>query len=149
MAIFNKLNGFVEHLSEGVHNLGSNQLVVALSNTAPSSESTNPNSTTAACILANVTQVDYTNLSGTNPRNVTTTSSDQTSGTYKLVCSDLVLTANGDVGPFRYVYLYNSTPVSPANPLIGYYDYGSSITLLNGETLTIDFDQVNGLLTVT
>lgn len=146
MAVFNKLNGFVEHLAEKVHNLGSDQLAVALSNTAPGAESTPPTGSTAACILANVTQVSYTNLSS---RNVTTSSSAQTSGTYKLVCSDLVLTASGgSVGPFRYVYLFNDTSTSPADPLIGYYDYGSSITLASGETLTIDFDGTNGVLTV-
>lgn len=145
MATFNKLNGFVEHLSEGVHNLGSNQLVVALSNTAPGSETTPPTGATAACILANVTQVSYTNCS---TRNITTSASEQTSGTYKLTLTDLVLTASGSVGPFRYVYLYNDTASSPADPLIGYYDYGSSITLANGETFTIDFDGSNGVLTL-
>lgn len=136
MAAFTKLPGFVEHLAEGVHNLGTGQLAVALSNTAPASEATPPTGSTAACILANVTQISYTNLSS---RNVTTSSSSQTSGTYRLVCADLVLTASGAVGPFRYVYLYNDTPTSPADPLIGYYDYGSSLSLANGETFTIDF----------
>jgi hypothetical protein len=145
MATFNKLNGFVEHLAEGVHNLGSNQLVVALSNTAPGSEGTPPTGSTAACILANVTQISYTNCSS---RNITTSASEQTSGTYKLTLTDLVLTASGAVGPFRYVYLYNDTPTSPADPLIGYYDYGSSISLANAETFTIDFDGTNGVLTL-
>lgn len=136
MAAFTKLNGFVEHLAEGVHNLGSNQLVVALSNTAPGSEGTPPTGATTACILANVTQISYTNLSS---RNVTTTSSAQSGGTYTLALQDLVLTASGAVGPFRYVYLYNDTPTSPADPLIGYIDYGSAVSLTTGGTLTIDF----------
>lgn len=146
MATFNKLNGFVEHLAEGVHNLGSGQLVVALSNTAPGSEGTPPTGATTACVLANVTQISYTNCSS---RNITTSSSQQTSGTYRLILNDLVLTASGGtVGPFRYVYVYNDTPTSPADPLIGYYDYGSSITLADTETFTIDFDGTNGLLSV-
>lgn len=145
MVAFTKLPGFVEHLAEKVHNLGSDQLVIALSNTAPGSESTPPNGSTAACILANVTQISYTNLSS---RNVTTGSSAQTGGTYKLTLTDLVLSATGAVGPFRYVYLYNDTPTSPADPLIGYWDYGSSISLANGETFTIDFDGTNGVLTI-
>lgn len=145
MATFNKLNGFAEHAYEGVHVFGTHQLMVALSNTAPGSESTPPTGSTAACVLANVTQISYTNLSS---RNVTTTSSAQTSGTYKLVCSDLVLTASGgSVGPFRYIYKVNDTPTSPADPLVGYYDYGSSITLADGETITIDFDGTNGVFT--
>lgn len=146
MATFTKLNGFVEHLAEKVHNLGSDQLVIALSNTAPGSESTPPTGSTAACILANVTQISYTNASS---RNVTTSASEQTSGTYKLTLTDLVITASGGtVGAFRYVYLYNDTPTSPADPLIGYYDYGSSITLQDGETFTVDFDASGGALTI-
>ena len=144
MATFTKLNGFVEHLAEKVHNLGSDQLAVALSNTAPGSEGTPPTGSTAACVLANVTQVAYTNLS---TRNITTSTSAQTAGTYKLVLTDLVLTSSGGTtGPFRYVYIYNDTATS--DHLIGYYDYGSSITLADTDTLTIDFDGSNGLLTI-
>jgi hypothetical protein len=144
MATFNKLNGFVEHLAEKVHNLGADTLTVALSNTAPGSESTPPTGSTAACVLANVTQISYANCSA---RAVTTSTSAQTSGTYKLVCADLTLTASGgSVGPFRYVYLYNDTATN--DELIGYYDYGSSITLNSGESLLIDFDGSAGVLTV-
>jgi len=140
MATFNKFQPFVEDLAEKVHNLASDQLKIALTNTAPTaglgtySQLTSPLSTT--------------NLSGATPFNVTTSSSSQTSGTYKLVCADLTLTATGAVGPFRYVVLYNDTPTSPADPLIGWYDYGSSISLANGETFTIDFDGTNGVLTI-
>jgi hypothetical protein len=70
---------------------------------------------------------------------VTTTSSSQTGGTYTLVLQDLVLTASGAVAPFRYVVLYDNTPTSPADPLVGWWDYGSSITMANGETFTVDF----------
>jgi hypothetical protein len=136
MASFNKFNQFVEDVAEKVHNLGSDQLVIALSNTVP--VATN-------AVLADITQISYTNLSS---RNITTTSSAQTSGTYKLTLTDLVLTASGAVGPFRYVVLYNDTPTSPADPLIGWYDYGSSISLANGETFTVDFDGTNGVLTL-
>ena len=136
MAAFVKLNGFVEHLAEGVHNLQTGAITVALSNTAPGSEGSPPTASTAACILANVTQISYTNLSS---RVVTISASSQTGGTYSMVASDLTLTASGAVGPFRYVYIYNDTPTSPADPLIGYYDYGSSISLSTGETFTVDF----------
>lgn len=135
MASFNKFQPFVEQLAEKVHNLGSDQIVVALTNTAP-------NATDAT--LSQITEITYTNCSS---RNVTTTSSAQTTGTYKLVLADLVLTASGgSVGPFRYVVLYNDTAAS--DQLIGYYDYGSALTLLDGETLTIDFDPSAGVLTI-
>lgn len=54
--------------------------------------------------------------------------------------------AGGPIGPFRYAVLYNDTPTSPADPLIGWWDYGSSITLLNGETLPVDFDPTTGVI---
>lgn len=146
MAAFVKLNGFVEHLAEKVHNLGADALTYALSNTAPGSEVTPPTGATTDCVLANVTQVTYTNLSSRVP---SITSSAQTSGTYKLVLGDLTLTSTGGpTGPLRYVYLYNDTPTAPADPLIGYYDYGSSITLNASETLQIDNDGTNGALTL-
>jgi len=146
MVAFTKANGFVEHMAEKVHNLGSDTLTIALSNTAPSAETSDPTVLTANCILANVTEIAYTNLS---TRVITTSASAQTSGTYKLTLTDLVLTASGGaVATFRYVYVYNDTPTSPADPIIGYYDYGSALTLADTETLTIDFDGTNGMLTV-
>jgi hypothetical protein len=144
MATFNKVNDFVLN---AVHNmdLASDQVVVALSNTAPGSESPNP-ATDGNGVLANVTQVSYTNLSS---RSVTTSSSTQTSGTYKLVLADITLTSSGgSTGPFRYVYIYDDTVTSPADPLIGYYDYGSSLTLNDGDSLTVDFSAANGVLQI-
>ena len=135
MATFNKFDSFVEAVAEGTHNLGSNQLTIALSNVAPVAGNS---------VLANITEITYTNLS---TRNLTTTSSAQSGGLYKLVVADTTLTSTGgSTGPFRYVVVYNST--AAGGPLIGWFDYGSSITLLSGESLTVDFDQVNGLLTL-
>lgn len=132
MATFVKFNSFVEALAEKVHNLGSDQLKIALTNTAPSA---------ANAVLADITEIAYTNLSS---RNVTTSSSSQTSGTYKLVCTDLVLTASGSVATFRYVVLYNDTATN--DELIAYWDRGSALTMENTDTFTIDFDGTNGVL---
>lgn len=144
MATFNQINDWLENMVE-VANCGSDQFVVALSNTAPGSEGTPPTGDGAG-VLANVTQISYTGLS---TRNITTTSSAQASGTYKLILTDLVLTCTTTpVGPFRYVYIYDDTPISPADPLVCYYDYGSAITLNDGETLTLDFDATNGLFNI-
>lgn len=136
MATFNKVNSFVEALSEKVHNLGSDTLTIALCAAANAPTASNT-------VLANLTQISYTNLSS---RAVTTTSSAQTSGTYKLVLADLVLTASGSVGPFRYAVLYNDTAAS--DELIGWVDYGSDVTLANGETFTLDFDGSAGAITI-
>lgn len=134
MATYTKFNSFTEALAEKVHNLGSDTLKVALTNSAPSASDTQ---------LSNITEISYTNCSS---RTLTVSSSAQTSGTYKLVVSDLVLTASGTVGPFRYIVIYNDTATN--KELIGYYDYGSSLTLANTDTLTLDFDGTNGLLQI-
>ena len=137
MATYNKFQSFPEAVAEKKHNLGSDQLVVALCATANAPVATNS-------VLADLTQISYTNLSS---RNLTTSTSSQTSGTYKLVINDLVLTASGgSVAPFQYVVIYNDTATN--DELIAWFDYGSALTLASGETLTLDFDATNGLLQI-
>jgi hypothetical protein len=138
MATYNKFRQFVEDMPEKVHNLQSDALTVALCAAANAPVNTNS-------VLANLTQISYTNLSS---RVITVASSAQTTGTYKLTLTDLVLTASGAVATFRYVVIYNDTPTSPADPLIMWYDHGSDVTLANGETYTIDFDGTNGFFTL-
>lgn len=128
MATYNKFNCFVEDVCEKKHNLGSDQLVVALCAAANAPVATNT-------VLANLTQISYTNLSS---RNITTSSSSQSSGTYSLVLTDLVLTASGgSVATFRYVVIYNDTATN--DELIMWYDHGSNVTLADTDTYTIDF----------
>ena len=142
MASFTKVNDFVANLAN-VMDLNGDTLKIALSNV-------NPTAGTDATadgngVLANITEIAYTNLSSRTLANVTST---QTSGTYKLSADDLVLTASGGaVAAFQYVIVYDDTPTSPADPLIGYYDYGSSLTLNDGDTFTIDIG-TNGILTL-
>ena len=137
---FSKFNCFTEDLAEKVHNLGADTLKVLLTNTAPTASNT---------VKANLTEISAGNGYTAGGTAASITSSAQSSGTYKLVLADVVFTAaGGSIGPFRYAILYNDTPTSPADPLIGWYDYGSSITLADGETLTVDFDPTNGVLTL-
>lgn len=128
MAAFVKFNKFILACMHKKHNLASDSLVLWMSNTAPSAANDDE--------LADITQISYTNCSS---RAITTTSSSQTGGTYSLVLQDLTLTASGGtVGPFRYIGVYNDT--ATADDLVGgYYDYGSSITLNDTETLLVDF----------
>lgn len=134
MTTFTKINSFVENLAEKKIDLSGNGLTVALTNTAH---------TASWSQLSDLTEISYTNLSS---RVITVTSSAQTSGTYKLVLQDLTLTASGAVGPFRYVYIYDDN--STGDLLIGYYDYGSSVTLANLDQFIIDFDGSAGVLTL-
>lgn len=140
MATFNKFQQFVEDLGKKVHDLSADTLKVALTNTAP-------NATDAT--LSQITQISNGNGYTTGGSTAATPSFEQTTGTAKLTATDVVFTASGgSVGPFRYAILYNDTPTSPADPLIGYWDYGSSITLASGETFTVDFDGTTGILTI-
>lgn len=133
---FFKFNSFTEAVAEKVHNLGADTLEVALTNTLPVNTNT---------VLANITQITYTFL---NARTVTVSGSAQTAGVYKLSIADKTLTSTGgSTGPFRYVVLFNQTATN--DELIGWYDYGSSITLGDGESLLLNFDDANGVLTIT
>jgi hypothetical protein len=136
VATFNKFQPFVEALAEKAHNLGSDTLKVVLTNSAP---------TASMAALSEITQVANGNGYTTGGTAATISSSAQSSGTYKLVLADVVFTAStGTIGPFRYAVLHNDT--STTDLLIGYWDYGSSITLQDTETFTVDFDATNGVL---
>ena len=136
MATYNKIEIFVEDMAEAIHDLDTDQLTVALTTNAAAPVATNN-------VLADVTEISYTNLSA---RNITLTSSVHTTGTYKLTLTDLVLTASGPVATFRHVVMYNDTPAAPLNPLISMWDYGSDVTLADTETFTVDFSAANGVL---
>lgn len=132
MASYVKYNVFVENLAEGVHNLGSNTLKIMLSNTAPN--------VSTHTVRADVTEISGGNGYTSGGTAITVTGSSQSAGTYSLTQSaDVTFTASGgSIGPFRYAIMYNDTPTSPADPLICYWDYASSITLADTETFTID-----------
>ena len=137
MASYVKIQSFVEKLAEKVHDLGSDTLTVAMTTNANAPVATDD-------VLTDLTEISYTNCSA---RAITTDTSAETGGTYKLVLTDLVLTASGGtVGPLQWVIIYNDTATN--DDLICYFDYGSEITLADSETLTMDFDAANGLLQI-
>jgi hypothetical protein len=140
MASFNKFNAFVEHLAEGAMNLASDDLAIVLTDTAPDASDS---------VFADLTEIAAGNGYTAGGEAVTVSSSGQTSGTYKLVLADLTVTASGGaIGPFRYFVLVDTTPTSPDKPLVGWWDYGSSITLADGEAITVDFSAANGALQI-
>lgn len=136
---FNKYNSFADEISKGGHNLQTAVFKAALTNTAPTATDT---TWSTGVYPAPAAANGYT--AGGN--SLTTSSATTTTGTFKLVLADSVFTAaGGQMGPFRYVILYNS---SATNKLVGWYDYLSSITLNDTETFTVDFDAANGVLTI-
>lgn len=146
MATFSKFNSFPEALAEAKFNLGTDTLKVYLSNTAPdASTHTAYDGTTGTTGPAEIAAGNgYT--AGGNTASVT--SSAQTGGVYKLVLGDpnaWVATANS-IGPFQYAVLYSDTATN--NDLIGWWDYGTPVTLAVGESFTVDFDGTTGVLTI-
>lgn len=129
MASFNKFEIFTEDLAKKVHNLHSDQLEIYLSNTAPDAA--------ADAVKADLAEISTGN-GYTGPQD-TQNSVSRSGGVTSVLGTDIVVTASGAVGPFRYVPLQNTTPTSPLDPLIGWWDYASSISLANGETFTVDF----------
>lgn len=148
MATFNKFNNFPLHLAKGRFNFGSTghqlKIAFAVSGTVAATDN----------VLADITQPSSGNGYTTSGFNITTTTGLQSGATFKLVLADRVFTASGgNVGPFRYVVLFDtaaSLGTGTANILIGWWDYGSSITLANTETLTIDSPTAtSGSITIT
>jgi hypothetical protein len=134
MATYTKFEVFTEDLCEGVHNMDAagNTLKVFLTDTAPNAAT----NTVRANLTAGepATANGYT-VGGEDAQN----STSRTGGVTSVVGVDITWNATGAVGPFRYAVLYNDTPASPLDPLIAYWDYGSSISLANGESFTVDF----------
>ncbi len=130
-ATFNKFEAFTEHLAEKVHNLDTDTLKCYLSNATPSAS--------ADAVFADLAEIAAGNgytAGGADTQNATS----RTAGTTSITGVDIVWTASGGaIAQFRYVVLYNDTPTSPADPLIGWWDYGSAVDLATGESFTVDF----------
>ena len=140
MAAFNKYDAFIDEVSKGGHNLQTAVYKCALTNTAPVPASQTVWNTTVAPAPAAANGYP---AGGNTP---VVSSAATAAGVFKLVLADTVFTATaGGMGPFRYAILYNS---SAGNKAVGYYDYGSSITLADTETFTVDFDGSLGALTL-
>ncbi len=139
MASFNKFEDFVQALAEKEHNLSSDTLNVYLSNAAPS----------ASGDADKADMAEITNQNGYTAPVDTQNTGAETGGTYTLTGTKVVVTASGTVGPFQYVVLYNDT--HSTDGLIGYWNYGSAVTLASGETFTIKFnnsDTTGTILTI-
>jgi len=158
MALFSKFNQFVADLAGGIHNLLTgtpDTFYILLTNTLPVAGDSVVDTTTTPCTVKSVSNAvevaagyGYTK-GGLSCGSVT---GAQASGTFKftLVTDPVFTAAGGSIGPFQYVVLYNASKgTAAARPVIGFWAYPTSTTLLAGETFTVDLDQTNGVLTVT
>lgn len=129
MATYNKFQGFVGYLGLGAVNLNTDTLRVYLSNATPSASLDDVKADLAEIAGGN----GYTALG----EDVTNTYSES-GGTGTLAGTDVVWTASGGtIGPFQYVAMYDDTHASDI--LIAWWDYGSAVTLADGESFTVDF----------
>jgi len=129
MAAFNKFEGFIGYLGLGAVNLNTDTLKVYLTNNAPSASLDD-----VKADLAQITAGNGYTAGGDD----TTNTYSEAGGVGTLAGTDIVVTAaGGSIGPFRYAVLYDDTHASDV--LIGWWDYGSSITVLDTETFTVDF----------
>ena len=136
MASFNKFNAFVADVANKVHNLGSDTVKIMLTDTAPVATNS---------IKANLTEIAAGNGYSAGGTAVTITASSQSSGTYKLVGNNVTFTASGgSIAQFRYAVIYNSTPAN--GNLIGWWDYGTTVSVTNGNSFQVQLDQTNGIL---
>jgi len=135
VATFNKFYPFVDAVSNGYHNLGADILSIALLTSAGT-----PSATYSGYSQISGAEIDYTNLSGqATALEMDASSSTQTSGVYTLVLPDLTLTASGAIPSFRYIVLYNKSVSGQDNNLIGWWDYGASVTMQDTTTFLVDF----------
>ena len=133
-----KFNCFVADVANNVHNLGSDTLNVGLTNNSPLTTNT---------VFSNITEIGAGNGYAAGGNQATQVSSAQVSGLYSLVLNDAIFSASGgNIGPFRYAVLYNFTAAS--KNLIAWWDYGSNITITNGNSFATLFNSVSGVLTL-
>jgi hypothetical protein len=136
LAVYQKFQPFVENLAEKVFNLQTDTIRVMLTLTAPS---------VAHSTKANLTEISVAN--GYSAMAATVSTSVQVTGTYKWVLADVTWTATGgSIADFRYAAIYSDTAAS--DELIGFYDYGTTLTITVGNSFTVDFDASAGVFTL-
>lgn len=138
MPSFTKFNVFSSDLTKGNHKFGTDTFKVMLTNTLP--------------VVTNTVKANITEIAGGNgytaggPAITMTVSS--TGAVTKITAADTTITATGAIPTFRYAVIYNDTTASPAKPLVAWIDYGTAVTMANGDTFVVDFDNTNGFTTV-
>lgn len=136
-----KTNNYTYDMARGKIDWLAHTFKMVLCNTAP---------VVTNALLSDLTAITAGNGYTSGGNSLTGVTLSTASGVAKVVIADLVVTAaGGSIGPLRYGAIIDDTQTSPVKPLVGFYDYGSAITLADGESLTFDFDGTNGVQTIT
>ena len=143
-----KFNNFVANLGLAALNLNTDSLLVLLTNTVPNVADTVVDTTTTPCTVkatSNASEIAAGNGYTKGGAAIGSNAYSLTGGVATLAGNAVVFTATGAVGPFRYAVLYDNTGGTTATrPVIGWWDYGSSVSLSSGQTLTIGNGSTGG-----
>lgn len=145
---FTKINDWIDNMADAA-DMNADSFLIALSNTAPASETSNPTADGNG-VVANVTQISYTNYTDslTVDRTLESVTSAQSGGTYTFDAANFTITASGGaIATFRYLYIYDDTPTAPADPLVGVWDAGAGVTLNDTDTLNVNIN-ASGIFTI-
>lgn len=134
MATFQFFDEFKRYSMDGTIDIDTHAFRAILSNTGPTL-GTNT-------VKADITEIGAGNgytANGVSLASIAWAETAGGSGIWQWTAADWSWTASGgSLAAFRYVIVYDDTPTSPADPLIGMLDYGSSLTLTDGNTFTVD-----------
>lgn len=138
MPAASKFNDYSEQKNRAVHNWGAHTYKLALTNTAPAA---------ANAALSDITQLatggGYTGGAGGGVA-LTGLTISETAGVTTVQANQVVFTASGGtIGPFRYYVLYNDSATSPVDALVMWWDHGVAVTLNDGDTFTVRFNNAN------
>lgn len=143
MATFTMFHEFGRYLQDGTIDLDTHVFKLYLSNATP-----NQATHTVKADLAGITQQN-----GYAEVTLTASLAETGAGTgiwrFSNNADVLITATTGSFGPFRYILIYDDTPVAPADPLVGYWDIGIATTITPGNSLEIDLDISNSIFTLT
>jgi hypothetical protein len=140
MPAFTPFNCFRRDLARGLHNFDAHTFKIALTNTAPNAANETLSAITQIADGGGYTAGGYAldnvevDVDGANV-NI-------------LVDEEAVTAVGGAIGTFRYIVVYNDTPTSPADPVIGWIDVGEARTFAEDEQFRLRFNATLGLISI-
>lgn len=133
MVAYNKFQDFVEQVLTIVHNFtgAGHVFKIFLTNEQP--------------LVGDTLKADMVEIGAGNGYTAggedTLNTLAEAAGTATVTGTKVVWTAaGGSIGPFQFVVLYNDTATAPLDALVSWWDRGSALTLLAGETFTVKFN---------